>query len=182
MIERLAQFAQPVLEWPMIRRVRRNHGLEHATVHILTNHLKGVRMAGRSSESGFILLGDLPTDKVEEAVYEALQRMRNGEHKLAVHPNCGTNLVTSAGLTTLVALIGLRTSSNRPITERIPMLMTWMMLAVLFSQPLGMSLQEHFTTEGDPGDLEIINVTRRRLPTLFGSEGLTIHQVTTWSS
>ena len=36
-----------------------------------------------------------------------------------------------------------------------------MMFAVLFSQPLGMKLQEHVTTEADPGDLEFVQVEKQ---------------------
>ncbi len=179
MIEQLAELAQPILEWSIIRRVRRNHGLEHATIHILADRVRGARMAGRSNESGFVVVGDVPTEKVEAAVHEALHRMRNGEHKLAIHPNCGTNLVTAGGLTTLVALVGLRSSNSKSALERLPLIMTLMMLAVLFSQPLGMSLQEHFTTKGDPGEMEVVSVTRRRIQTPFSANALTIHQVVT---
>jgi hypothetical protein len=179
MIERFAQIARPVLEWSMIRRIRRNHGLEHATVHILSGMVKGAHLAGRSSDSGFVILGDVPTDAVESAVREALHRMRSGEHRLAIHPNCGTNLVTAGGLTTLVALAGLRTSDDKSVIERLPMIMTLMMLAVLFSQPLGMSLQEHFTTEGDPGDLELVSVNRYTMSFPFGGHPVIVHSVTT---
>ena len=181
MIERIAKLTQPVLEWPMIRRTRRNHGLEHATIHLLANRVKGVRMAGRSSDSGFIILGDVPTEMVESAARDALRRMRAGEHKLALHPNCGTNLVTAGGLTTLVALAGLRNTNNKSVMDRLPLVMTFMMLAVMFSQPLGMSLQQHFTTEGDPGDLEIVAVTRRKMRLPFSGQPLVVHQVATRS-
>jgi hypothetical protein len=182
MIERLAQIARPVLEWSMIRRTRRNHGLEHATIHILTDQVKGVRLAGRSSDSGFVVFGDVPTEALESAVHEALRRMRNGEHRLAIHPNCGTNLVTAGGLTTLVALAGLRSTDNKSVMERLPLIMTLMMLAVLFSQPLGMSLQEHFTTEGDPGDLELVSVIRHTMQFPFGDQPVTVHNVITRQS
>ena len=134
MIQFLAILAAPILNLPIIRRIRRNHGLEHATIHILTNQVKGVRLAGRSSDSGFVVFGDVPTEALESAVHEALRRMRNGEHRLAIHPNCGTNLVTAGGLTTLVALAGLRSTDNKSVMERLPLIMTLMMLAVLLLQ------------------------------------------------
>src|SRR5450432_4134839 len=99
LVERFANFAQPVLDLPLIRRTRRNHGLEHATIHILSQRVSNLKMAGRSTDSGFVLLGDAPTEQVEAAVREALRRMSAGEHGLAVHPNCGTNLVTTGLMT-----------------------------------------------------------------------------------
>ena len=50
-----------------------------------------------------MLLGDVPTEQVESAVREALQRLKAGERGLAVHPNCGTNLATTGLLATSLA-------------------------------------------------------------------------------
>ena len=103
-LERLAEYAEPLTRHPYILRVRRNHGLEHATIHVLNG--RNYRLSGRSGESGFILVGDVPTAQVESAVAEALSRMKAGEHKLAVHPNCGTNLTATILLVTAAAFLG----------------------------------------------------------------------------
>ncbi len=179
MIERLAQLARPVLEWDLIRRTRRNHGLEHATIHLLSRRLRSLSMAGRSSPSGFILIGDAPTEQIESAVRDALNRMRSGEHSLAVHPNCGTNLVTTGTLTTLAALIGFGGKTRRVTGDRISFVMTLMMAAVLLSQPLGLAFQRHFTTEGNPGDLDLVSVTRREMKLPFVGKAVTVHDVVT---
>lgn len=179
MIERFAQFARPVLDWDFIRRTRRNHGLEHATIHILSKRVKQLSIAGRSSPNGFILMGEVGTDQVEAAVKDALSRMQKGEHALAVHPNCGTNLVTTGALTTFVALIGLGGSNRRVTGDRVSWVMTMMMMAVFVSQPLGMALQRHITTEGDPGDLEFVSVTRSEVRLPFSSTPMVVHNVVT---
>jgi hypothetical protein len=84
-----------ILGVPAVSSIRRNHGLEHATLHILSQRYPGLSMAGHSNSTGFWLFGDVPTEAVKSAVDEALQRMRSGEHNLAVHANCGTNFVTA---------------------------------------------------------------------------------------
>lgn len=176
-MERLAEYAEPVTRHPYILRVRRNHGLEHATIHILNQ--RNYQLSGRSSDGGFILLGDVPTEQVESAVSEALSRMKAGERKLAVHPNCGTNLVTTGFLAAAVAFLGFAGRGLRRSWERFPTMVVAMMAVVLLSTPLGMSLQKHFTTEGDPGDLELVSVSRdsKRLP--FGDQQVTLHRVVT---
>lgn len=179
MIERVAAFAQPVLDFPMIRRTRRNHALEHATIHLLTGRLNKARLSGRSNDAGFIIVGDVPTDAVEKAVHDALERLKNGERNLALHPNCGTNLVTTGFLTTLSGLAGLRTNGKSISVDRISWTMVLMMLAVLVAQPLGMNLQKHITTEGDPGDLEFVQVTRREVHWLFSPQTVVVHSVST---
>lgn len=163
LIDRQLQGIQGVLDIPFIRRIRRNHGLEHATIHLLSKQVAGLKMVGRSDSGGFWLFGDVTTDAVVEQANLALDRMRKGEHRLAIHPNCGTNLVTVGLLgaaATLVALVGSERERYGKI-QRLPMIVMGIMAAVLFGQPLGMRLQEHVTTLGDPGDLEILSVTRR---------------------
>ncbi len=177
MLQEFAQFSRPVLNFPYIRRTRRNHGLEHATIHVLTAR-GGYRLSGRSDDSGFVLIGEVPTAAVEDAAREALRRMRAGEHNLAMHPNCGTNLLTTGFLASMVGLIGMSGSSRRDTFNRLPMVMLAMMFAVLYSQPLGMNLQKYFTTEGNPGDLEIVSITRTHWNIPVGGDVM-VHRVAT---
>ena len=176
-IEQLAEYCAPLLRQPVILRVRRNHGLEHATIHILNR--QRYKLSGRSSESGFVLLGDAPTDDVESAVYEALTRMKAGEHQLALHPNCGTNLVASSFLVTAVAFCGFAGRRWRRAWERFPTIMILMMAVILLSTPLGMSLQRHFTTESDLGDMELVSVTRETVKLPFNGQQITVHRIVT---
>ena len=168
MLQQLAEASRPVLDFPYIRRTRRNHGLEHATITVLTP--RGYRLSGRSDDGGFVLLGEVPTEAVEKAAAEALQRMKNGEHELAVHPNCGTNLVTTGFLATLVAFGGMAGTNRKDAFNRFPYVSAAMMGVVLFGPLLGMNVQKHFTTEGDPGDLEIVNVARREVNIPFSGK------------
>jgi hypothetical protein len=178
MLEELAGMAQPILDIPYIRRTRRNHGLEHATVHILNKPI-----SGRSDSGGFWLVGDVTTEEVASAAKEALQRMRNGEHQLAVHPNCGTGLVTTGVMTGMAGLLGTigmrRTFSD--YMARLPFVTLLAIGAIVVSQPLGLKLQEHFTTLGDPGDLEILNVEHQTVTGLNG-QPITLHRVNTTST
>lgn len=176
-MERLAEYAEPVTRHPYILRVRRNHGLEHATIHILNR--RNYKLSGRSSDKGFVLLGEVPTEQVESAVVEALSRMKAGEHKLAVHPNCGTNLVTTGFLATAVAFFGFAGRGLRRSWERFPTMMVAMMAVVLLSMPLGLSLQKHFTTEGDLGEMELVSVTRDTKTLPFNGQQVTLHRVVT---
>ena len=179
-IERLADYAEPLLNNPYILRVRRNHGLEHATIHILSRG--NCKLSGRSSDRGFILIGSVPTEQVESAVQEALSRMQAGEHRLALHPNCGTNLVTAGFLTTTAAFLGFAGGGWRRGWARFSHMMLLMMAVILFSKPLGMSLQRHITTEGDPGDLSLISVRRETMTLPFNGQELTVHRVATRQS
>ena len=153
-----------LLNHPIISRVRRNHGLEHATLHILSRKHPGLFLAGHSDPGGFWLIGDVPTEEVKAAVEEALSRLRNGERGLAVHPGCGTNYLISGGLAGLggaLALLGARRTRDK--IDRLPLVMLFGTVALLFAQPLGFLAQEKITTDGTPGDLEVVEIipTRR---------------------
>jgi len=153
-----------VLEQPIISRIRRNHGVEHATLHVLSKRSPNTRLAGHSDMNGFWILGDVSVEDVESAVSEALQRLRNGEQALAVHPNCGTNFATagiSAGLMASLAMFGAG-SRIRDKLERVPLAITLATLALVVAQPLGMKVQRNITTSGNPEGLEVVEIRQTK--------------------
>lgn len=183
MIEFLAVAVAPILNLPVIRRVRRNHGLEHATMHVLSTRLKTQSMAGRSTMAGFHLYGNIATGDVEAAAQEALERLRSGEHRLAIHPNCGTGLVTAGTLTSLAALTatsGMKRGFVEKLT-RLPSVILLSTMSLVLAQPLGLALQEHFTTMGDPGEMEIVGINRYELTVPLAGQRLTVHFIRTRS-
>jgi hypothetical protein len=182
MIEQLSKAAQPVLDLPFIRRTRRNHGLEHATVHILSKQFRGAPMMGRSSDQGFVLFADAPQAAVETAVREALRRMKSGEHNLAVHPGCGTSRLTTGILASLTAIGAVSGTSRRDALNRLPYMMVLMMLTILISEPLGMALQKYFTTDGDPADMEILEITSRPSRMPLTMQPITLYTIQTHST
>ena len=164
-----------VLELPLIKRIRRNHGLEHATLHMLAKRFPNTSMGGYSNPSGFWIAGDVPLEAVRDSVDEALARLRAGERKLAVHPNCGTNFITTgtlAGLAGAAALFGAGKRWQDKL-GRLPLAASMATLVLILTQPLGLSLQEHITTSGDPGSLEVIEIIKSQ------RGGMTFHRVTT---
>ena len=146
-------------------RTRRNHGLEHATIHILSSRHPRTSMAGRSDSHGFYLYGDLTSEEISTAAVEALNRLRQGDRYLAIHPNCGTNLITAgmlAGSAAFLSLVGIGQSDWRERLNRLPLAIIGTTVALIVAQPLGMAAQRRLTTSGDPGNLEIVSVRRIR--------------------
>jgi hypothetical protein len=177
-VKPFANLLRPVLENNYVKRVRRNHGLEHATIHILNR--QRYRLSGRASAEGFFVFGDVPTEKVEKAAEEALRRMKGGQSGLAIHPNCGTNLVVTALLMTTIAALGFSNTDRKGAWDRFPIVMVIMMLAAMYSQPLGYQVQEHITTSGDPGDtMQVIRVQRSEMNLPLRDTPLVVHQVYT---
>jgi hypothetical protein len=149
------------LNLSMLTRIQRNHGLEHATIHILSRRNGNLSLVGRSDWNGFTLYGPVDTAEVKHAAQEALRRLRGGEAELAVHPRCGTVVATTGLLTGLAAFIaiGLDNSRGRFRWATIPAAILAATLAAVVAQPLGLLLQERYTTSGQPGNLEIKNVS-----------------------
>lgn len=140
---------------------RRNHALEHATIHILSAQFPRSPLGGHSNPSGFFIVGNLPVAAVREAAAAALLRLQNGESGLAIHPGCGTNYVVVGGLTGLLAILGMiGTKNTRQRLERFPLLLLLGALGAIFGQPLGLFLQKELTTDPQLGDLSLVDVYR----------------------
>lgn len=163
-----------ILDVPILSRIRRNHGLEHATITILSQLFPHRALAGYSFPGGFFLVGDVSTEEVRQAVIQALSRMNNGERTLAIHPNCGTNYLASGFVVGALAWVGmLGTKNNRDKVERLPLVISLVVLGFIFSQPLGPKIQERITTSGDPQGMSVLDV----YPLRFGR--FSLHRVVT---
>ena len=147
-----------LLNLPLILETRRNHALEHATLHVLarTHHTS---MAGHSNPTGFFLLGDLQLEDIADAATEAMTRLKSGEGGLAVHPGCGTNLAVSALLPATFAWAPIQgAKSTRWRLLLIPLALAFAVFGYLLSKPLGPWLQANITTEADLGNMQITDI------------------------
>jgi hypothetical protein len=128
----------------LLRRTRQHHAIEHATIHLLAARFARTSIVGLSDPWGFTLYGDLPEEAVREAVREALLRLQAGEAKLAIHPNCGTNLTTSMVMVTAAAMLG-TIGRGRHFMDRLTTTSLLVGVALFLSQPLGMHFQRYTT-------------------------------------
>jgi hypothetical protein len=150
--------------------IRRNHALEHATVAVLLARRGPTRLAGRASLDGFVIIGDVDPDDLEESAREALRRLQAGQSGLAVSPLCGTNIAVTAGLAALGATLFLAGGRAK---QRLPNAFMAAMLGAVAGQPVGRLVQRHVTTLADHADIEVVG-TR----SLFGK----LHKVETRST
>lgn len=161
-----------LFDMSFVARVRRNHALEHATMHVLNERKGGLTVVGRSSFSGFSLYGPLSTQEVIDAAHEALARLQRGERHLAIHPHCGTNLVASGSAAGVAAFMALGGSAKRRL-DRLPGALLAAVAALILSQPLGPLLQAHVTTRADVTNVVIKDIRREQ------RRGLIIHTIRT---
>jgi hypothetical protein len=97
--------------------------------------------------------------------------LQGGDASLAVHENCGTNLVITAAATTLATLLGLgyvpdllgdrqagRQRSWMSFLERLPQAVLMNAVALVLAMPAARWVQANVTTSPEVGDLEIASV------------------------
>jgi hypothetical protein len=143
--------------------VRRNHGLEHATVAVLLARRGPVRLAGRAAVDGFFIVGDVDDALLDECARQALARMQRGEETLAVSPMCGTNIAVTGALTAALVMATLARSRSSGFRDRYGNAVTAAMLGAIAAQPIGRLVQKHITTRADVRYVEVVE-TRTLLP------------------
>jgi hypothetical protein len=162
----------------MFLQTRRNHALEHATLHVLAREFPLRPLAGYSYPGGIFIFGDVPTAALQAALDEAERRLRSGESHLAIHPGCGTNLALTFYLVPMLAWLPLRRVSGAPHRWgwRIPLAVMLAMLGLFLARLLGPWAQKYLTTEAHLGNLRVESVE----PLLLG--GWKFHHIRTRSA
>jgi hypothetical protein len=161
----LLGFIPGLREFLMLRQV---HALEHATVWVLseieakrhsffsTFPADDKNLGGLSTEKGFYLYGSILSPKIKNAAKVALERIKQGEWHLALHPRCGTNASVGVALTAGSILIAHILLPKRPIEQLIGFALATA-IAEGLKPELGMSVQKYLTT-AIPFNLEIGDV------------------------
>ena len=141
----------------LIKRLRRNHAIEHATAAVLmTKHRAGASIAGIASTDGFHIYSNASNETVTRSAEEGLTRLKEGERNLAVSPFCGTNLATAAILAGFASMLTVR---NKRVTSNLSTAVLTSLTAIVLAQPLGRLVQKHITTSADVSEVHIIDVT-----------------------
>ena len=145
-----------------IQSFRSNHALEHATFHVLEGKGNKNALLGLSDAGGFWVVGNIPSDLLLDSVREALARLEGGESRLALHENCGTNLITTGAIAGGLAWLGML-GSNKGFfrkVKRLPLVISLASIGVLIAQPIGPLLQEKVTTLSGGQKREVVGLQR----------------------
>jgi hypothetical protein len=158
-----------ILDIPFVASVRRNHAVEHATMHILARRQSYLNVIARTALDGFYVYGKVDTMALANAAAEGLARLQAGEAELAVHPRCGTNLVVAGLLAGVATFLAMGRSKSR--LSKFPRFILAATFAVIMAQPVGLLIQERVTTSPDVTGLSITGVTQQ------GLGRFTVHKV-----
>lgn len=137
---------------------------------MLSQRLPGVQLVGRSDLQGFLVFGNVDATTLRAAAEDALARLQAGEVGLAIHPNCGTNLVTAGALSGMAALL-FGGGRKRSLWDRLPAAILGATLALLVAPPVGRLMQARVTTTGKVQDLRVASVVK------LGDEPVPRHRV-----
>lgn len=147
----------------IVQKIRRHHALEHATISILNRRLPHLRLAGWSAPNGFYIYGAVTAAQLQTAIAEAMARISRGERHLAVHPRCGTNVVTAGMLVGLVSFISMLPGDQRARRTRLPLVLLLSTLSLLLAQPLGLVVQQHVTTDANVNSISSVSIDSYQL-------------------
>jgi len=140
------------------RQLRRNHALEHATINVIEERYGASRLAGLAENDGFTIQGGATPDLVASAAQEALERLKAGERRLAIHARCGTSLIAAQlamAVVFLAAVVLLRELSWLAFVAGL-------LAAIVLGPRLSLVLQRFITTDANVGNLQISSVEVRR--------------------
>lgn len=145
-----------------VNSIRSNHALEHATFHVLEGKGQKAALFGLSDAGGFWVVGNVASGLLLDSAHEALTRLEGGEAHLALHENCGTNLVATGVIAGGMAWLGMLGSGKgffRKL-ERLPLVILLASIGLMIAQPLGPVIQEKITTLPTGQNREVIGVQR----------------------
>lgn len=138
-----------------VRATRQHHALEHATLQVLAARGQLSLGGGVSDPRGFTLFGDMNLADTRVAAQAALEALQDGHEDLAIHPNCGTNLMMQSMLCLAAGLF--RPVRRRLTPFRLILLLPLFMIAIAGGQLLGLRAQA-YTTLADVADRRLRQV------------------------
>lgn len=154
----------------ILSHIRKNHAMEHATIHVLSELVPQGSFGGYSLVKGFWIMGRTELEIIQKAAEMAYARLNNGEKNLAVHPNCGTNFAVSGLCTAAAAMITTLAEDDDSSFSRFSAYTTAGMIGMLAGRKAGPWTQRKLTTDANVKDLSIVSINCsavRGTPTFF---------------
>lgn len=138
---------------------RRNHALEHATIHYL--EAKGVRrLSGRATRNGFRIFGRASVGEIRTAFGEVRRVVRDRGPLPYISRRCGSNVVTALGLSLLllsaVALGGV--VLQPPLAVRASALAVVILFFFVMRHGIGNWIQRRFFMMVDFDDISLRDI------------------------
>ena len=85
------------------QETRRNHALEHATIHLLEASGRR-RLSGQAARNGFRVCGSLSAKEIRAAFDQVRRMIRDDQQLPYISRGCGSNIVSALGLALVLLL------------------------------------------------------------------------------
>jgi hypothetical protein len=141
------------------RATRRNHALEHATIHVLEAGGKR-RLSGRALPDGFRVSGDASPREIKKAFDQVCRLAREGDPLPYISRRCGSNVVSALGLA-LVLLLSVAFVSllvQPPLAVRAAALAGVVVFFVVMRHGIGNWIQRRFFMATDFEEVSLRDV------------------------
>ena len=148
------------MEPSTLRRIRRNHAIEHAAMHMLARTSGSVPLAARSDWRGLTFYGDVDTATLKSAIDAGLHALNTGQRDLAVHPRCGSMVSVSVLLGTLVAWLVQSGLRRGRLADPRTADSGWHRERTLVARPFGETLQAQVLTDARIGRARLLSIRR----------------------
>ena len=138
---------------------RRNHALEHATIHFLEAG-RNRRLSGRATRDGFRVCGRSSPHEIKKAFERVRRVVRDGDSLPYISPRCGSNVVTALGLALLLllSLAGVSLVIQPPLIIRAAALLGVVVFFVAMRRGIGNLIQRRFFMSTDFADVSLREV------------------------
>lgn len=138
---------------------KRNHALEHATIHVLEAG-STKRFSGRASHNGFRVCGPASPKEVRAAFEKVRRSLRDGERLTYVSARCGSNVVTALGLAIglLLTVVTMSVLLQPPFAVRAGSLLAVVLVFVGLRHGIGNAIQRRFFMAVDFDDVSARDV------------------------
>jgi hypothetical protein len=142
--------------------VRRNHALEHATIHYL--RAGGLEVNGHAEKGGFRLFGRLTPSDIRRAFAEVAVRVYGRMPIPHISPHCGSNRLTATalGLSLLLAAALVSNVLVPPMAVRIAALLAAVLVFYRWRGALGNWVQGRFFMATDFAEVSLRHIKKLR--------------------
>lgn len=155
----------------LLANVRRNHGIEHATVGILTQRKIKPPIFALATPSGFMIYSKLNKNEILSATNESIKLMLAGDSELAISQYCGTNIVAGGIIAVISTIIFAKILGKK--SKGILNIANGFFISTLLSKPIGRLVQKYITTDQHINGIKVKNIRSLNLGNFY------IHHIST---
>ena len=141
---------------------RRNHALEHATIHFLrTDHGYRKSVGGRALPGGFRIWG-VDKDHIRQAFNQVIALEPDARFRVAVAKQCGSTIVfaEALGITLLIVCVIVFAVFSLPPWGIAAVLLGQLTIFLLFRYPIGLALQKPRLLSVDFSSARIVQINK----------------------